>query len=104
MLRDSILADNLTTPKGHTEADCFATAREDPRVSLGGNVLTCPNCVLMLAVGDVVTAKPIVLPLAKTEGQPKTWRSQRRARRWMRRTVTDGRPTNAAWHVRSRAR
>ncbi|HUD68657.1 MAG TPA: choice-of-anchor Q domain-containing protein [Acidimicrobiales bacterium] len=70
--RDSIVAENHTTLKGKTEADCFAAGRHEIFTSSGGNVLSRANCVLTQSFGDTVTARPGLLVLAGNGGPTET--------------------------------
>jgi hypothetical protein len=71
-LRDSIVADNRTTPTSKTEADCHAYVHVDVLVSIGGNVLSRASCVATLVSGDVVTTTPGLLALKSNGGPTKT--------------------------------
>ncbi len=71
-LRDSIVALNHPALSAKGDDDCHATAKADYLVSLGGNVLAQANCLDKATPSDVVTAKPMLAPLAANGGPTMT--------------------------------
>jgi CSLREA domain-containing protein len=71
-LRDSIVVQNVTVPKGTTQADCYGVAHVNVFVSLGGNVLSNGGCVESVTPTDDITTKPGLDPLAANGGLTET--------------------------------
>jgi CSLREA domain-containing protein len=77
-LKASIVADNMTTPGGKTEADCAflttstTTILPTPLTSSGDNVLSQSSCVDKLSFGDQVTKHAGIEGLAPNSGPNET--------------------------------
>lgn len=73
LLRDSIVVDNNTTAHSKTPADCYDSLAEYASISGGGNVLShAAGCLEVMGIGDLVTSKTVVAPLAANGGPTKT--------------------------------